>query len=559
MKKFSIVIICGFFLVSSCNIKKQSFSSDNVIVNSNQEVTTHESTETLENDRQSDVNQMFKEDHNKDPYHWTLELQKDEYSKLFKRNDLGQILDFRSFIESLKEYYLDDAVTEFNPVILAFDEYPDFVEELYKQRPDLFLYGHLISGEYQVAPIVHLVKTNNLYGVKYFFDNQIPYDSIKEEILFGWLYKRSLLDFATSNEMVEYLNSKGLAEKKVSEFQTIQFGFDYDSYEIDKKISFKNESENSDFVNFKAQLSQYIDTNGGYENLYLCNPFINEEALFIPNNINLRNKIIRISNEVITLNKEWKFWNDTDCDTRAITTTYLFFNNTGCITDRIYINDVLDEPSIIIIIHTKYEFKDGYIYETSKTRDQIRTETETTVYSVKKNDDSLEIVRMKQDDYLYKINIKKNHINSIMDYESSSDDYFETEFTNEGQEYTIKTKYYNEEAIKTNSKSIISKGIKTGEKKYDYYGNLITQCRVIKEGIKLIQITETINSGVITKSNKSLVEVIYDKNGMLTDVTETPIPYLSDGRYSYTNISILDEPDSYLTKKMIDYSYLFEE
>ena len=173
MKKFSIVIICGFFLVSSCNIKKQSFSSDNVIVNSNQEVTTHESTETLENDRQSDVNQMFKEDHNKDPYHWTLELQKEEYSKLFKRNDLGQILDFRSFIESLKEYYLDDAVTEFNPVILAFDEYPDFVEELYKQRPDLFLYGHLISGEYQIAPIVHLVKTNNLYGVKYFFDNQI--------------------------------------------------------------------------------------------------------------------------------------------------------------------------------------------------------------------------------------------------------------------------------------------------------------------------------------------------------------------------------------------------
>ena len=155
---------------------------------------------------------------------------------------------------------------------------PDCVDELYNLRPDLFLYGHLDSGDYGVAPIVHLVQTNNLEGVYFYFDNEIPFENVKAGTFFGGLNRKSLLDFAVSKEMVDFLTSKGFADPKISGIHTVDFGFNYDSFQTGKKLNLKTDAENPWYEKFRTQASNYINSNGGYENLFLSNPILIQTA-----------------------------------------------------------------------------------------------------------------------------------------------------------------------------------------------------------------------------------------------------------------------------------------
>jgi hypothetical protein len=150
-----------------------------------------------------------------DPVFWNLSMQEGMYRLFFQRNDLAGAARFRAFIENLAEFHHGDPVYDYNPVILALDEFPNALPELYKNRADLFLRGHITGGGYTVSPIVHAVRTKNLEGVRFFMENNVPWQDSQE--MYGtrdrggteYPLGGSLLTDSGSRTISDYLVSKG--------------------------------------------------------------------------------------------------------------------------------------------------------------------------------------------------------------------------------------------------------------------------------------------------------------------------------------------------------------
>ncbi|GMO53196.1 MAG: hypothetical protein Pg6C_19430 [Treponemataceae bacterium] len=150
-----------------------------------------------------------------DPVFWNLSMQEGMYRLFFQRNDLAEAARFRGFIENLAEFRRGEPVYDYNPVILALDEFPNALPELYKNRADLFLRGHITGDGYTISPIIHAVREKNLEGTRFFLENNVPWRDSQE--MYGtrdrggseYPLGGSLLTDSDSRAVSDYLVSKG--------------------------------------------------------------------------------------------------------------------------------------------------------------------------------------------------------------------------------------------------------------------------------------------------------------------------------------------------------------
>lgn len=152
------------------------------------------------------------------PGYWTLERQRDIYEKLFSEMNLDEAWYFRHFVESLAQYHHDDPVYEYNPFFLCCEKYPEILPLMFEAEPELFLCGNCDTGDWSESPIIYVIKNNLLEWVKFFFENNIPFSDVSDNVLYGSLnrggprfrFGGNLLLYAEDSEIRDYLISQGI-------------------------------------------------------------------------------------------------------------------------------------------------------------------------------------------------------------------------------------------------------------------------------------------------------------------------------------------------------------
>lgn len=167
------------------------------------------------------------EKNQKSPDHWTNDLQKQMYDQLFEAQELDKALEFRNFIESLAQYHHNEPVYEYNPVFLCYEKYPEILPLILEVKPELFTRGNMNFGSWSKAPIVYVLENLGLEEVKFYFENNIPFLDVREDLLFGTLNRGgprfgiggNILTYAKDPEVIEYMISQGIpAEVEASEW-----------------------------------------------------------------------------------------------------------------------------------------------------------------------------------------------------------------------------------------------------------------------------------------------------------------------------------------------------
>lgn len=159
------------------------------------------------------------------PNHWTIKLQEETYDRLFEEQDYDRALEFRNFIESLAQYHHNEPVYEYNPVFLCYEKYPEVIPLILDVKPDLFTRGSIDMGTWSKAPIVYVLQNLGLEEVKFYFENEIPFLDVRDELLYGTMNRGgprfgiggNILTYAKDPEVIEYMISQGVpAEVKAS-------------------------------------------------------------------------------------------------------------------------------------------------------------------------------------------------------------------------------------------------------------------------------------------------------------------------------------------------------
>lgn len=207
-----LIIVCVLFV--SCTPKKTpepAVVDEPAVVVAETVAAVEETASALEKEMQA---------YAQAPMHWTLELQKKNYDQLFAAGSLVKALEFREFVESLAQYHHDEPVYEYNPVILCYEKYPEYIPLVYEVKPELFLSGSLKEGMYQESPFLYVVKNGTLEDVKFYFENSIPCLDAGADRLYGSTNRGgprfgpggNILLYAEKPEIRDYLISQGVPE-----------------------------------------------------------------------------------------------------------------------------------------------------------------------------------------------------------------------------------------------------------------------------------------------------------------------------------------------------------
>ena len=197
MKKSLVLVICICFVFISC--------------------TGNEQTKTEQNSEDIAFSADYNH-HTDDPNYWTNEIQKEVYDSLFQKQDLNEVLKFRTFIESLAKYHHNEPLYEYNPIFLCYEKYPENLQFFVENKKELFLSGNMNWGDYSESPFLYVVKHKSLEDVKFYFDNEIPVLECKDELLYGtrnaggprFGIGGNILLYAENEEIRNYLISKGI-------------------------------------------------------------------------------------------------------------------------------------------------------------------------------------------------------------------------------------------------------------------------------------------------------------------------------------------------------------
>jgi hypothetical protein len=241
MKRMIIFVIIYGFIITSCTkqrIAGKDGSHSDIIIGD--KIQTETITDNY-NDENSVVieqkkivvdsfslNQLYeisnlrelKYDEIIDPIFWNNSFQEGMYRILFNKKDIDGIIKFREFIESLAKYHHDDPVFEYNPVLLAIDNYSDLLPALYIKRADLFLHGHIHQGDYSLSPIIYTLRNGKYSVLQFFFDNNINWEKSIE--LYGsgnrggteYPLGGNLLTDARNENCMDYLINKGFETER---------------------------------------------------------------------------------------------------------------------------------------------------------------------------------------------------------------------------------------------------------------------------------------------------------------------------------------------------------
>ena len=152
------------------------------------------------------------------PEHWTLNRQKTAYDAYFAKQELDMALDFRLFIESLAQYHHNEPVYEYNPVFLCYEKYPEILPLIHEVKPELFLRGNIDFGSYSKSPIVYVLENYGLDEVKFYFENNIPFLDVREDLLYGTLNRGgprfglggNILSYAKAPDVIAYMIFQGV-------------------------------------------------------------------------------------------------------------------------------------------------------------------------------------------------------------------------------------------------------------------------------------------------------------------------------------------------------------
>lgn len=251
MKKWLILLVCACVLFAGCTPKEQEEAQSETeasVAETAVEVTEQKperlvvvektvpavvkaepEQEKVPQGNLIDMDQIWENmnAHAAEPAWWTIDRQKESYEYLFNTGLLDEALEFRNFIESLAQYHHNEPVYEYNPVLLCYEEYPEIIPLIFQEKPDLFTRGNITSGSYSSAPIVYVLQNLGLEEVKFYFENNIPFLDVSEDMLFGTMNRGgprfgiggNILTYAKDPEVIEYLISKGIpTEVKAYDF-----------------------------------------------------------------------------------------------------------------------------------------------------------------------------------------------------------------------------------------------------------------------------------------------------------------------------------------------------
>ncbi len=224
MKKVLFLLICICILFISCTGKEKTktVQTEKKIAETPVETNTVEETpvitNTVEEISENAVSASDYNHHTDDPNYWTNERQKEVYDALFQEQNFTEILNFRTFIESLAQYHHGEPLYEYNPVFLCYEKYPESLQFFVENKKELFLCGNMTWGDYSESPFLYVVKNKTLQDVEFYFDNEIPVLESKEELLYGsrnaggprFGIGGNILLYAANEEIRDFLISEGV-------------------------------------------------------------------------------------------------------------------------------------------------------------------------------------------------------------------------------------------------------------------------------------------------------------------------------------------------------------
>ena len=228
MKKTLVVVICICFVFISCTKKEQTKIEQNSEVEKDETIIFNNDISTLKiqtntENQNEEITEVITSSadynhHTDDPNYWTNEKQKEVYNVLFQKQDLTEVLNFHTFIESLAKYHHNEPLYEYNPIFLCYEQYPENLQFFLENKKELFLFGNMNWGDYSESPFLYVIKNKSLEDVKFYFDNEIPVLESKDELLYGsrnaggprFGIGGNILLYAENEEIRNYLISKGI-------------------------------------------------------------------------------------------------------------------------------------------------------------------------------------------------------------------------------------------------------------------------------------------------------------------------------------------------------------
>ena len=133
MKKTLVVVICICFVFISCTKKEQTKIEQNSEVEKDETIIFNNDISTLKiqtntENQNEEITEVITSSadynhHTDDPNYWTNEKQKEVYNVLFQKQDLTEVLNFHTFIESLAKYHHNEPLYEYNPIFLCYEQY----------------------------------------------------------------------------------------------------------------------------------------------------------------------------------------------------------------------------------------------------------------------------------------------------------------------------------------------------------------------------------------------------------------------------------------------------